>query len=91
MSNNSDLGLLHDKLPPFIQKGNKLCNLLIYKESGNYIIKYTNATEDLLGHDASLSALASRILKKLYELEGTRGYIIDWDFYLENISHISFT
>ena len=79
MSNASDLKFLLDKLPPFIQKGNKFCKLIIWKDRSGYIMKYTNATDDLLSHDTDLTALASRILQKLQELEGTKGYIIRWD------------
>lgn len=70
MSNNNttDLKFLLDKLPPFIQKGNNLCTLIICKDRSGYIMKYTNATNDLLDHDADLTALTSRILQKLQEL-----------------------
>jgi hypothetical protein len=78
---NSKLRDLLDKLPPFIQKGNKLCILNIWKENSLYMMKYTNATDDLLDHDADLTALTSRILQKLQELEGTKGFIIRWDFW----------
>ena len=81
MSNNSDLKFLLDKLPPFIQKGNKFCKLIICKDRSGYIMKYTNATNDLLDHDTNLTALTSRILQKLQELEGTKGCIIRWDFW----------
>ena len=77
MEGNSDLKSLLDRLPPFIQKGNKLCKLIIWKDRNRYVMKYSNATDDLLSCDTDLAALASRILQKLYELEGTRGYTID--------------
>ncbi len=70
------LELLLDRLPPFIQKGNKLCKLIIYKQSGNWVIKYTNTTNDLNDHDKDLTVLTSRILQKLTDLKDTKEYII---------------
>jgi hypothetical protein len=70
------LELLLDKLPPFIQKRNKLCKLQITKDNSHYIIKYTNATEDLHDFDSDLTTLTIRILQKLSDLKGIKGYII---------------
>jgi hypothetical protein len=81
MPSKPDLESLLNKLPPFIQKGNKFCKLAIYKEGGVYVKKYTNTAHELLDHDSDLTALASRMLQKLQELDGTKGYIIRWDFW----------
>jgi len=81
MSNYPDLKFLLDKLPPFIQKGDELCKLIIKKDRSYYVMQYNNATRDLLDHDSDLTALAFRMLQKLHELEGSKGYKIDWDFW----------
>lgn len=76
MSNNTDLKFLLDKLPAFIQKGNKFCKLIIHKQGSEWEIKYTNATQELLEFGNDLSVLTSRILEKLADLQNSKGYII---------------
>lgn len=72
---------LLDRLPPFIQKGNKYCKLHICKERDRYVMKYSSASKDLFGQDTDLAVLAARMLQKLEELDGTKGYHVDWDFW----------
>lgn len=70
------LELLLDRLPPFIQKGNKFCKLIIHKQGSDYVIKYTNATDDLHDHNKDLTKLTSVILKKLEDLRDSGKYKI---------------
>lgn len=74
---DDNLKILLYKLPPFIQKGNKFCKLIIHKQCGVWVIKYTNATNELHDFDHDLSAVAERILKKLSDLKGSKGYNIE--------------
>lgn len=77
MSNNTDLKFLLDGLPAFIQKGNKFCKLIIHKQGSEWVIKYTNATDDLNDHDKDLTKLTSLVLKKLEDLRDSGKYKIN--------------
>ena len=59
-----DTASILDKLPGFIQKGNKYCKLHIIKQGSHFIIKYSN-TKDFFVSGPDVEQVFNTMLEKL--------------------------
>lgn len=74
--------IMLDSLPPFIQKGSKLCNLSITKWRNDYIIAYSNAKEHYLVHGIDIEDVLKRMIERLKNPPSDK-YIINLNWHLE--------
>lgn len=78
---NGNVLIMLNTLPPFIQKGDKLCNLSITKQRNDYIVAYTNAKEYFVfGED--IEDVLNRMIDKLNNPPSNK-YHIDLNWHLQ--------